>query len=605
MQQARLLEEQITDVPALLRHVAAEEGNGDGHAYHLKLVEERPEELVIRTIEAKTGLATTHHVRRAALEANEYRRLADVHRDLDALTGTPPFTITLGDNTTDAASFEDLHDEVLAIAQKGIDYYRFKGLGEMDAEELRETTMDPETRTLVQVTMEDAASADLVFSMLMGDQVEPRRAFIEENARLVDQPGHLRKEPTHVSDRHHRRRQHRASRARGGDALGVSRLRHVGHRRARAARRARRPEAGPPPRPARDERAGPAAQPQARQVRPDRRRGDGQVPSPRRHGHLRHAGPHGAGLLHALPARRRPRQLRQHRRLGARPPCATPRRAWSAWPPRCCATSTPRPSTSRPPTTARARSRSCCRRASRTCWSTAAPGIAVGMATNIPPHNLREVVAATIAYIDDPQIDVEGLMQPHQGPRLPDRRARSSVARASATRTPPAAAACGCRPRRTSSRSARARRRSSSPSCPSRCARAATGGLIEKIADLVHDKKIPEITDLRDESDRRGMRLVIELKRDAIPKVVLNKLHKHTPMQTTFGVNMVALVDNVPRTLSLREVIGHYVDHQREVIVRRTKYELRRSEERAHVLEGQLIALANLDEVIALIRGVA
>ena len=140
---------------------------------------------MIRTLEAKTGLATTHHVRRAALEANEYHRLADVHRDLAALTGTPPFTITLGENTTDAGSFEELHDQVLAIAQKGIDYYRFKGLGEMDAEELRETTMDPATRTLVQVTMEDAASADLVFSMLMGDQVEPRRAFIEENARLV------------------------------------------------------------------------------------------------------------------------------------------------------------------------------------------------------------------------------------------------------------------------------------------------------------------------------------------------------------------------------------------------------------------------------------
>jgi DNA gyrase subunit A len=124
-----------------------------------------------------------------------------------------------------------------------------------------------------------------------------------------------------------------------------------------------------------------------------------------------------------------------------------------------------------------------------------------------------------------------------------------------------------------------------------------------KIRDLVLDKKIPEISDLRDESDRHGMRIVIELKRDAIPKVVLNKLHKHTPMQTTFGVNMVALVDNVPRTLSLREAIGHYVDHQREVIVRRTKYQLRRAEERAHVLEGLLIALGNLDEVIALIRG--
>src|SRR5436309_12434164 len=99
------------------------------------------------------------------------------------------------------------------------------------------------------------------------------------------------------------------------------------------------------------------------------------------------------------------------------------------------------------------------------------------------------------------------------------------------------------------------------------------------------------------------MRIVIEPKRDALPKVVLNKLYKHTPLQTTFGVNIVALVDNVPRTLSLREVIGHYVDHQREVIVRRTKYELRRAEERAHVLEGLLIALDNLDEVIELIRG--
>src|SRR4029077_20023498 len=129
------------------------------------------------------------------------------------------------------------------------------------------------------------------------------------------------------------------------------------------------------------------------------------------------------------------------------------------------------------------------------------------------------------------------------------------------------------------------------------------GGLIEKIRDLVLDKKGPEVTDLRDESDRNGMRIVIELKRDAIPKVVLNKLYKHTSMQTTFGVNMVALVDNVPKTLSLREVIGHYVDHQREVVIRRTKFELRRSEERAHVLEGYLVALDNLDAVIALIRG--
>jgi DNA gyrase subunit B len=192
MQQARLLEEQITDLDALLRHVRADTpsgadggGNGNGHAYALTLIDERPSEIVIRTHEAKTGLATTHHVRHSALEAGEYRRLAGVHRELVDLTGTPPFTIGLGESSTDANTFEQLRDSILALAQKGIDYYRFKGLGEMDADELRETTMDPATRTLVQVTMEDAASTDLVFSMLMGDQVEPRRAFIEENARLV------------------------------------------------------------------------------------------------------------------------------------------------------------------------------------------------------------------------------------------------------------------------------------------------------------------------------------------------------------------------------------------------------------------------------------
>jgi DNA gyrase subunit B len=185
MQQARLLEEQITDIPALMRHVAADEGNGDGHAYKLSLIEERPTELVVRTHEAKTGLATTHSLRHSALEANEYRRLASVHHELVELVGTPTFTVGLGETTTDANTFAELHESILEIAQKGIEYYRFKGLGEMDADELRETTMDPATRTLVRVTMEDAASADLVFAMLMGDQVEPRRVFIEENARLV------------------------------------------------------------------------------------------------------------------------------------------------------------------------------------------------------------------------------------------------------------------------------------------------------------------------------------------------------------------------------------------------------------------------------------
>jgi DNA gyrase subunit A len=229
-------------------------------------------------------------------------------------------------------------------------------------------------------------------------------------------------------------------------------------------------------------------------------------------------------------------------------------------------------------------------------------GIAVGMATNIPPHNLREVIGATIAYLESPQIDVEGLMKHIKGPDFPTAGTilgRDGIREAYAT---------GRGRIRIQARAhvepiGKGKEAIIVTELPYQVRRGGEGGLIQKIADLVHEKKLPEVTDINDESDRHGMRIVIELKRDAIPKVVLNKLYKHTPMQTTFGVNMVALVDNVPRTLSLREVIGHYVEHQREVVVRRTKYELRRAEDRAHVLEGYLVALANLDEVIALIRG--
>jgi DNA gyrase subunit A len=228
-------------------------------------------------------------------------------------------------------------------------------------------------------------------------------------------------------------------------------------------------------------------------------------------------------------------------------------------------------------------------------------GIAVGMATNIPPHNLREVIGATIAYLDDPDIDVEGLMQHIKGPDFPTAGTilgREGIRDAYAT---------GRGRVRVQAKAhmepiGQGKEAIIVTELPYQVRKGGDGGLILKIRDLVVDKKLSEISDLRDESDRHGMRLVIELKRDAIPKVVLNKLYKHTPMQTTFGVNMVALVDNVPRTLSLREMIGHYVDHQREVVIRRTQFELRRAEERAHVLEGLLIALQNLDEVIALIR---
>jgi len=229
-------------------------------------------------------------------------------------------------------------------------------------------------------------------------------------------------------------------------------------------------------------------------------------------------------------------------------------------------------------------------------------GIAVGMATNIPPHNLKEAIAATIAYIENPEIDTAGLMKHLRGPDFPTGGVILGLS--------------GIRDAYETGRG-RVRVRARAHIEPLKGGREAIvvtelpfmvkkggdAGVIKKISDLTTEKKLTEISDIQDHSDRNGMRLVIELKRDSNPKVVLNKLYKHTALQSTFGVNMVALVDNVPRQLPLRSVLHNYVQHQREVIVRRSKYELARLEKRAHRLEGLLIALDNLDAVIALIRG--
>ena len=204
-------------------------------------------------------------------------------------------------------------------------------------------------------------------------------------------------------------------------------------------------------------------------------------------------------------------------------------------------------------------------------------GIAVGMATNIPPHNLRETVDAVIAYIDDPQIDVEGLMKHIKGPDFPTGGVilgRSGIRDAYAT---------GRGRVRLQARAhveplSQGKEAIVVTELPYQVKKGGEGGLIQKIADLVHDKKISEISDIEDHSSDKGMRLVIELKRGSIPKVVLNKLYKHTSLQTTFGVNMVALVDNVPKTLSLREVDrplrrpparGHHPAHQVRAASRR------------------------------------
>lgn len=228
-------------------------------------------------------------------------------------------------------------------------------------------------------------------------------------------------------------------------------------------------------------------------------------------------------------------------------------------------------------------------------------GIAVGMATNIPPHNLRETIAAVIAYIDNPDIDVPGLMQHMKGPDFPT---GGVILGLSGIRDAYETGRGRVRVRATAHiEQIRGNREAIVVTeLPFMVKKGGDGGVIKKIVELALEKKLPEISEVQDHSDRNGMRVVIELKRDANPKVVLNKLYKHTPMQTTFGVNMVSLVENVPRLLPLRDVIKYYVRHQREVVVRRSKHELRGLERRVHVLEGLLIALDNLDAVIALIR---
>src|SRR3954465_9561552 len=228
-------------------------------------------------------------------------------------------------------------------------------------------------------------------------------------------------------------------------------------------------------------------------------------------------------------------------------------------------------------------------------------GIAVGMATNIPPHNLRETIAATVAYIDNPDIDTAGLMQHMKGPDFPTGGVilgLSGIRDAFET----GRGRVRVRARAHIEPLSQGKEAIIVTELPYMVKKGGEGGLIRKIADLHAEKKLPEITNIEDHSDRKGMRVVIELKRDVNPKVVLNKLYKHTQMQTTFGVNTVALVDNVPRTLPLRGVIHFYVQHQREVIVRRSKHELRSLEARVHRLEGLLIALDHLDAVIELIR---
>jgi DNA gyrase subunit A len=228
-------------------------------------------------------------------------------------------------------------------------------------------------------------------------------------------------------------------------------------------------------------------------------------------------------------------------------------------------------------------------------------GIAVGMATNIPPHNLGEVVDAIVTLIDNPSASVEDLMKHVKGPDFPTGAiivGRSGIR--DAYRTGRGRVVMRARAHIEELRGGKSAIIVSE--LPYGVKKGGDTGVIAKIAELVNDKVLTEISDLQDHSDRSGMRIQIELKRDAVPQVALNKLFKHTPLQSTFGVNTVALVNGVPRTLSLLEVLTHYLDFQRQIVTRRSKDELRKKEARAHILAGYLIALDHLDRVIALIR---
>ena len=225
-------------------------------------------------------------------------------------------------------------------------------------------------------------------------------------------------------------------------------------------------------------------------------------------------------------------------------------------------------------------------------------GIAVGMATNIPPHNLGEVVDGLIRIIEDPEIAIEELNKVIKGPDFPT--AGIIVGREGIRQMyQKGRGQIRVRARAYIETTSNGRSRIIVTELPYMVNKAA---MLERIAELVRDRKIEGISDLRDESDRSGMRVVIELKRDAQGQVVLKQLYKHTQMQETFGAIMLALVDNEPRILNLKQILHYYLQHQKEVVTRRTEFDLRKAEERAHILEGLRIALDHLDEVIKLIR---
>ncbi|MDD4803160.1 MAG: DNA topoisomerase 4 subunit A, partial [Syntrophomonas sp.] len=224
-------------------------------------------------------------------------------------------------------------------------------------------------------------------------------------------------------------------------------------------------------------------------------------------------------------------------------------------------------------------------------------GIAVGMATNIPPHNLSEVVEGIKAFIDQPDITIDELMNHIPGPDFPTGgiMGYNGIKKAYTT----GRGSVKIRSRYEIEERKNGKNAIIITEIPYQVNKAR---MVEKIAELVRDKKIEGIVDLRDESDRKGIRVVIEVRRDVNINVVINKLYKHTPMEDSFGINMMSIVNGQPKLLNLKEMLSYYVEHRQEVVTRRTIYDLNVANKRKHILEGLLIALDNIDEIVKLIR---